>query len=1241
MPKRNGQGANGNNVQPNEEVQNGQVNEEIENLQANDEVEIEPVPNVLDDNELRRVDALNEEDIKAFEGEVAEEQAEIEQDFEEIGFQDTADIKEGLLQSFNSDLYNDSLSFERTAAYKNTFIKTLAQEKDALADKNGPAGAAIDAQTDALKNNWGVNDMDLIREITLSVKTAQDEELKTDGGELLESIKNIHTGTVDLRDYILDGMEAYCRKLADKGQDMESSRLLGLVEAARTRDLHYTEFPEDETVHDIANRKGAFNTLVEGVDNENVKAKNGKPGIDYKKLERKYMLLAMEHNKKSYEEKQEIRAKGDYVMQKSDDVEQEEFKQNYVQDMAGIKISNRTAAKKVFGDNVFDGSDALHEQAERADRTVKIHNANGNKSLLKGENVLEIDVAGSGLHLTERDYHGFAGNTYNGKNLKLWEEPIKLQYGDRTPVTGFPDVHSVRKKETNIRVGDKNVNKTRYTIPGPMPKPNSRGWFHGLLDTGKYKIHNSNAIALQVAKDYLTPIFNTWIEEKKKNPDFEPENLNINVSGYSRGAVSAGVSVKDIRDWVSNHPEYKQFNDKVKYQTILYDPVPGPDGSMKGHGKIDFRKDEKPDPNLDLTLIHSLSVNHSNFFDPQSVRGASRIILGTTMHACTQDMVDNSQRGIVGDGKTHRKGFFDTSTGECYRGSGLSDLPKGVYFSDENQNLVRLTSYSQMPKLLKSLELDRESTSKSWKRFIPGTEAYARRMQDSRRDIIAGAVKDYMLDNPLDISYESEHERAYEHKKFEKTVDKLIEDTKAKNSMSKQEYETFQSFQEKLEEYASADKNTKEGRELRTAILKDAADLMRADKGKPETSDRLEKISDVYSILQRDMVYEEKGLTPSKGRQQLSDSALRAQSMKANSRYEKFGHMQEQLGDISKKAGKLLEDMQNHLKSGGSNNSSEYNKFYYAVKKVSELSADSSSISEIRTALEDMYKASDQYIEKKTGGLFKTGSDFGKKRIEFAKDARSMASGLMQEADSAFDGITRTDMTIQEHMEYQTVRINELADIREKKRAPKKKVKEEAVENKEEAAPEKKDEVKAEEPKAEPNAQEAKAEPEMRKGPSFSVGAEPEAQEAKAEPEVRKGPRFSIGAEPEAKEAKSEPEVRKGPSFSIGAEPKHPEPEKEEPKKEEPKKAAQKPDSTKAHNVDGWDSENYFYDSNAAAKAREAAKQDKEGARKKISLTELSEREGVQKKREFTNLSVESRTHEANMKKVSQTGMKK
>ena len=1192
-------------------------------INGNEWVEIEPVHDPVADGELRRVNAFSEADVEAFENEVGAQQEEIEYIFEETGLEDTADIREGLLQSFNSDLYNDSLSFERTAAYKNSFIKTLGQEKAALADQNGPAAAAIDAQTDALKNNWGVNDMDLIRDFTLFVKTNEDEELKAEGEELLENIKNIYTNTVDLRNDILDGMDAYCRKMADKGQEMESSRLLGLVEAARTRELHYTEFPEDETVHDIANMKGAFDTLVEGVDNPNIEAKDGKPGIDYLKLETKYMMLATEHNKKSFEEKQKIRGKEDYVMQKSTGVEQEDFKQNYVQNMAGITVSNRTAAKNVFGDNVFDGADALHEQAKMEDRTVKMHHAKGNQSLLKGENVLEIDIAGSGLHLTERDYNGFAGNTYNGKRLDTWEDSIKLQYGERVSVAGFEDANSVRKKETNIQVNGKDVKKTRYTIPGPMPKPTSGGLFHGLLDTGKYKIQNSSAMALQAAKDYLTPIFDKWIEEKKKNPDFEPENLNLNVSGYSRGAVSAGASVKEIRDWVSNHPQYKQFNDKVKCSTILYDPVPGPDGSMKGREKIDFRKDEKPDPNLDLTLIHSLSVNHSNFFDPQSVRGASRIIIGTTMHAATQDMIDNSQRGIVGDGKAHRKGFFDTSTGECYRGSGLSDLPKGVYFSDENQNLVRLTSYSQMPKLLKSLELDKESTGKSWKRFIPGTEAYARRMQDSRRDILAGAVKNYMLDNPLDISYESEHERAYEHKKFDKTVNALIAEKNAKDSMSKQEYETFKSFQENLKKYNSADMKTNDGRALRQAILKDAADLMRADKGSPKTSKRLENISDIYSTLQRDMVYDQKGLTPSKGRQELSDSALKAQSDKACDRYEKFGKMQDNLADISKKAGELLTKMQGHLKTGGSNNSSEYSNMYYAIKKVSELSADKSSISEIRTALEDMFKASDKYIEEKRSGLFKTKSEFGLKRIDFAKEARSMASGMMEEADHAFDGITQKDMTITEHMEYQAVRVNELADIQEKRRAPKKMVNEAVPKKAEGNAVEKKGEAKVDEPKAEPEKKEG-------------VNPEIKEPEPKKDTEVRKGPAFSVEGQPVAQEANKDREIRKGPSFSVEAEQK-----KDEPKKDELKKAEQKPDPTKAQNVAGWDSENYFYDSNAAEKARAAAKQDKEGARKKISLNELHDREGIKKKREFTNLSVESRTNEANVKKSSQTGLKK
>ena len=1010
-------------------------------VDADETVEMEPLNRGRDlngegENRLGWENSLNANDIAAFEREVSREEESIGSDFEEIGMDNAAEIREGLLMSFNSDMYNDTLTFERTAAYKNNFAKTLTMEKDALADQNGPMAQAIDAQITALGNNWGVNDMDLIREFALSVATQSNEELKKQGRQLLNNIMNTHANTVDIRNAFLSGIEAYCsalessvKDLKNPGGNMESSLLSNRVRDAKKRDLHYTEFPEDETVHNIASKNGAFDTIEEGVSIRNKKlvSKIGGPVRDYIKLETNYMLLAMEHNQKSFAEKQKIRGKGDYVMQKSDDVDSQPFKQSYVQHMAGIVTSNRTAAKSVFGDDVFDGSDALHEQESSADRTVPMHNAKGNKALLNGENVLEIDVAGSGLHLTERDYHGFTGNTYGGKRLDIWEQPITLQYGERIKLRGFEDSNSIRKKETNITVDGKTVNKTRYTIPGPMPKPTKNGKFRGLFDAGKYKIENSRAITQRIAEDYLTPIFEKWMEEKKKNPDFEPRDVRINISGYSRGAVSADGSINAIRDWISTHRRYNDFANKVKFTAILYDPVPGPDGSAKGYGKVDLRKDGKPDPNLDVTVFHSLSVNHPAFFTSQSVRGASRIILGTTMHSSTQDMVDNSQRGIVGDGKTHRRGFFETSTGECYRGSGLSDLPKGIYFADEAQNLVRLTSYAQLSKLLESLQLDKASASKSWKRFIPFTREFAKHMQDSRREVICDAVKTFMLDNPLDISFESEHERDYENKRLDGIVGDLLADQPAKGSMDRKALEAYTRLQETLKAYNAAGENTEERKEQRELVLKCAADFMRADTGKPETAKHMERISDLYSLLQRGKVYDEKGLTPSKGRQNLTEAAWKAQTKKAEERCAKLEKFGVSLEEMKKSAKDLLGQLNETRKDG--KNSSLYVKMRESVRKVSELAADKDSLDAIKQAVSDLSKAADNYAKTRSSGAFHTRSAEGQKRIDIARSATEAANQFIERMNAALKGITQTDKTISGHLEYQNVRINELKDI--------------------------------------------------------------------------------------------------------------------------------------------------------------------------------------------------------------------
>lgn len=997
---------------------------------GNETAEVEPVGR----NEVRRAPPPNAADVAAYEGEVAREEESIGSEFEEIGTKNAAEIREGLLMSYNSDLYSDTLSFERTAAYRNSMVRTLTMEKEDLADGSGPMGQAIDAQIAALNNNWGVNDMDLIRDFALSVALQKDEALKKQGQEILDRIAGSYVPTVDVRNRLLSEIEAYCASMAvpekDAPENRESSVLMTRVEAAKLRDLHYTEFPEDETVHDIANRNGAFDPLIEGVNGVRtgkMNAKIGGPVRNYIRLETNYMALAMEHNRKSFEEKQKIRGKGSYVMQKSENVEGERFQLNYVQYLAGITVSNRNAAKSVFGDAVFDGSDALREQPTRTDRTVPLHNAKGNQALLNGENVLEIDVSGSGLHLAERDYHGFAGNTYGGKRMDIWEQPISLQYGERIKLKGFEDCHSIRKKETNITVGGKRVNKTRYTIPGPMPKPTKNGLFRGLLDVGKYKIENSRGMTMRIAQDYLTPIFEQWKAEKEKNPAFEPKDVRINITGYSRGAVSADGSVKAIREWIDKHEEYRAFANKVKYTAIFYDPVPGPDGAAKGYASQDLRKDGKADPNLDVTLFHSLSVNHPSFFTPQSLLGASRIILGTTLHACTQDGVDNSQRGIVGDGKAHRRGFYDTATGECYRGSGLSDLPKGVYFSDEKQNLVRLTSYAQLPRLIESLGLDKAATSKSWKRSLINTKENARYQQNDRRDVICNTVKTFLLDNPLDISYESEHERAYENKRLDGIVEDLLSEQPAKGSLDRRSLEAFGRLQEALRAYDDAEKSGAEVKECRDRVLREAAAFMRADKGDPKAAKRMGRVSDLYSLLQRNQVYDEKGLTPSKGRQNLTEATCAAQRGKAKRRYQKLEAAERTLGQMKEAANSLLQRLITSHKDG--KNSELYNKMCRSVQKVVDLSADASTIDDIKKAAANMAKAAATYARERSTGVFHTRSKDGLYRISIARNVADAAERFVSYLGEDLKGIFQTDRTIADCKDFQNVRIQELNDI--------------------------------------------------------------------------------------------------------------------------------------------------------------------------------------------------------------------
>ncbi|MBR4200547.1 MAG: hypothetical protein IKQ91_04625 [Oscillospiraceae bacterium] len=110
--------------------------------------------------------------------------------------------------------------------------------------------------------------------------------------------------------------------------------------------------------------------------------------------------------------------------------------------------------------------------------------------------------------------------------------------------------------------------------------------------------------------------------------------IHINVTGHSRGGVTASETVIRICDWLNEQPEYKDFAKKVQFDLILLDPVPGSDVTDSRRRNPDFRKY----PNVNVTSY--------------------------------------------------------------YRGSGISELPDGVYLSDEKRNLIRVTRYSQVDQII-------------------------------------------------------------------------------------------------------------------------------------------------------------------------------------------------------------------------------------------------------------------------------------------------------------------------------------------------------------------------------------------------------------------------------------------------------------------------------------------------------------------------------------------------------------
>ena len=370
--------------------------------------------------------------------------------------------------------------------------------------------------------------------------------------------------------------------------------------------------------------------------------------------------------------------------------------------------SIRDAVVNLFGRTRYTGFDSKVDMTKER-QEVDIHYDYGMRLADNGEHVVEIDCAGSEFKQFRNEYKGF-----HGKAKEKNPSRIKRVYGEAYK-DDLRDAEGMYKKTMVSKVGEF---FHRYMIPGP-----------GAMDAGSdFTMDNIAEHVYNLGFNYAASILRSkeWIEN--------PTRININLRGHSRGGVGETLGIQKImenleRNFGAGTPfpvDYKKF---VKINIIELDPVPGIDSVQDKYHKADLRSpDGSPNPLLNTTSVYSVHTEHNVFFKPMNVRGQSRIIMMADKHGVGLDSIDVSQREVEGDKKYHDIPFFDSKTGEAYRGDGLNELPKGLFFRDENGAIVRMRTFAEAVKV--------------FDKVIAGSH-----MQHRRHAVLRTVMKNWFIDN--------------------------------------------------------------------------------------------------------------------------------------------------------------------------------------------------------------------------------------------------------------------------------------------------------------------------------------------------------------------------------------------------------------------------------------------------------------------------------------------------------------
>ena len=906
---------------------------------------------------------------------------------------------EQVMDGYNEYRKKNELPLFRVLDMRNYMIVCLNGRMNKLADlgnKNSIEYYECGFLRKAFANGWTPSDLKLLSMIfeeVYSDNISPDSEKM--GIELLSKIESTPITSVADRYQLLVEIGGFTRSL----ELFRMKAFESVFNASSLIELRPTEYANDENYAEFYKSNGYLNPVQQ--------TKKGSPVENYLDL----ISTTTLYQELTIEQKQAVRGKKDYIMARLSDEELEEFDIHEGHKHNKITKSNRQAIKEVFGEEIYDDIDEMH-RGPAEERRINIYHSLGNKYLKKGEEVLELDFAGSGFQEARREYAGQHGKAF-GDGTVSDKKSIEAQFGELVDKNENKKYAHIRRKKTPAKSDDgKDMEKYRYSIAGPTP---DIPLFKGAFNVGEYSIENTRVYGQNFAVQFMNPIFNKWMGKQE-----EPHDIHIHITGHSRGAVSAGESVKLIRqkaeEYEKSHIGADGFADRVKFKMILRDPVPGLFTSWF-HGTNDLRKV----PNLDTTLFCSMAQEHTNMAFPlQNVRGAKRIIIGTTEHGMELGSIDTSQMLQEGDGKSHLSGFYDSETGEYFRGSGLTEIPDGVYIADDKYNLIRVTSYSQLGKVIGAV--------------------YDGKSQQGRVKNIHKMVRNWFLDNELQMSFVNDEEWEKAAEKNKQVEDKILaSDNKRLRDIQRQlKYVRGLKDNNQVTYATIVAENKKLIEECRKYMKKTNIPTSEGD-----STYRMNLVSDLisYTMRENNQYAKEMGapeneldqkIKAHKDRLERKTGALDRKYASEQRRLERDMSILQYMTDTVALCDKTIDVLKNTGK--GYWNSTEYKNFLGKLKDGLNLGP-KTSVNEFLTYLKDLEEVSAEY-EKWHDQGFGPLTDDGKIRNNFSKEFKKYGDEIRKCIESKSKYIGDKNAPINEIIREREQRITSLKDMGAKNPAP-------------------------------------------------------------------------------------------------------------------------------------------------------------------------------------------------------------